>query len=126
LSTGPLGLDARGNLNFAGSRLAAYSDIDFYGHVNNVRYVQWIQDITPPDLLDRAGQMRLDINYMSETLPGELVELLSALIDHSPSSQDYPLAPLAAFAYEGRRPNPDALLDSKPQVAFRAELRLGT
>ena len=119
LVTGPLGLDARENLLLAGSRQAAYSDIDFYGHVNNVRYVQWIQDMTAPDLLDKAEQMRLDINYMSETLPGELVELLSASIDAGSPSQDYPDNPLSAFAYEGRRTS------AAGQTAFRAELRLG-
>ena len=110
LLSGPLGLEAREGLVSAGNRQAAYSDIDFYGHVNNVRYVQWIQDITPPELLDKAAQMRLDINYMSETLSGEFVELLSAPIDGLPSEdnlkdylkdypKDYPHSPSAAFAY---------------------------
>ena len=119
LPSGPQSLDDRATLASAGSRQAVYSDIDFYGHVNNVRYVQWVQDMTPPDLLDKANQMRLDINYMSETLPGETVELLSASIDNSPLSADYPVSPLTAFAYEGRRQNPAG------QTAFRAELRLG-
>ena len=126
LVSGPLGLETRETLVTAGNRLAAYSDIDFYGHVNNVRFVQWIQDITPPEILDQAEQMRLDINYLSETLPGELVELLSAPIDNSPlesrlPAEDYPKdnphSPLSAFAYEGRR--------QTGQCAFRAELRLG-
>jgi acyl-ACP thioesterase len=129
LASGPLGLGARENLVSTDRRRAAYSDIDSYGHVNNVRYVQWIQDMTAPGLLDNAAQMRLDINYMSETLPGESVELLSASIDsdpfdsvlpdRAPSSQDYPASPLSAFAYEGRKLNPGG------HPAFRAELRLG-
>jgi acyl-ACP thioesterase len=117
LTSGPLGLSARENLIPAGERVAAYSDIDYYGHVNNVRYVQWIQDISDPDSLDNANQMRLDINYMSEILPGERVELYTAPIEHGPTSTDYPAVVSSAFAYEGRR--------KEGQAAFRAELRLG-
>ena len=121
LLSGPRNLEAQENLVSAGQRRAAYSDIDSYGHVNNVRYVQWIQDMTAPDLLEKAAQIRLDINYMSETLPGELVELLSAPIESCPQAQDHPIeAPLTAFAYEGRRQG-----SAPGQCAFRAELRLG-
>ena len=120
LVSGPVGLEPRETLVSSGSRRAAYSDIDFYGHVNNVRYVQWIQDITSPELLDKAEQMRLDINYMGETLPGELVELLSSPIENAPPEdypEDYPSNPSSSFAYEGRR--------QSGQYVFRAELRLG-
>jgi acyl-ACP thioesterase len=117
LKTGPLSLATRENLVSAGERTAAYSDIDYYGHVNNVRYVQWIQDICDPDSLDNAKQMRLDINYMSEILPGEKVGLFSAAVEHGPVSPDYPAVASSAFAYEGRRP--------EGQAVFRAELRLG-
>jgi acyl-ACP thioesterase len=117
LTSGPLGLVARENLVSAGERQAAYSDIDYYGHVNNVRYVQWIQDISDPDSLDNAKQMRLDINYMSEILPGEKVSLFSAPVEQGPVAQDYPASVSSAFAYEGRRP--------EGQPVFRAELRLG-
>jgi acyl-ACP thioesterase len=117
LTTGPLGLAARENLVSAGERVAAYSDIDYYGHVNNVRDVQWVQDISDLDSLDNAKQMRLDINYMSEILPNEKVELFSAPIEHGPATADYPSPISSAFAYEGRRP--------EGQVVFRTELRLG-
>jgi acyl-ACP thioesterase len=130
LLSGPLGLNARENLALIGKRQAAYSDIDFFGHVNNVRYVQWIEDMTSPELLDKAEQMRLDINYLSETLAGVNVELLSVPIESDLASQDYPASPLAAFAYEGRKLDPDTpLVPDRPspasQTAFRAELRLG-
>ncbi|MDR2103237.1 MAG: acyl-ACP thioesterase, partial [Treponema sp.] len=47
-------LEARDGLIKAGERRAAYSDIDYNGHVNNTRYIQWIQDITEPEILERA------------------------------------------------------------------------
>jgi acyl-ACP thioesterase len=113
-------LGARENLVKVGERRAGYSDIDYYGHVNNARYIQWIQDMLDPDVLDKADQLRLDINYLSEVLPGELVDLWSAPMDggRPPESAgaDYPGHPSAGFACEGRK---------QGQAVFRAELRIG-
>ena len=124
LLSGPVGLGSREELLLFGERQAAYSDIDFYGHVNNVRYVQWIQDMTDPDLLDKASQMRFDINYLGETLPNEKIELYSCPIENNRENsslpEDYPACPGSAFAYEGRRTG-----NNKDQLVFRAELRLG-
>ena len=119
---GPAGLGHRENLAKAGGRSAAYSDIDFNGHVNNARYIQWIQDITGMDALTKAGQIRLDINYLSEVMPGDFVELWSGAIEgEEPETnrEDYPALPGPAFAYEGRRPE-------SAQPVFRAELRTGS
>jgi hypothetical protein len=74
-----------------------------------------------PDILDKADQLRLDINYLSEVRPGELVELWSASMDggRPPESAgaDYPGHPSAGFACEGRK---------QERAVFRAELRIGT
>ena len=125
LLSGPLSIASSLDLVTAGERQAVYSDIDYYGHVNNVRYIQWIQDMIPPDLLDRADQLRLDINYLGETMPGEKVELFYTPISCVPNckspdlqTQDYPVSPSAAFAYEGRK-------TAQGQTVFRAELRMG-
>ncbi|MDR1178031.1 MAG: acyl-ACP thioesterase [Spirochaetaceae bacterium] len=56
-------------------RRAAYSDIDMNGHVNNARYIEWIEDAVDPELLYGAEQLRLDINYTSEVMPGETIAL---------------------------------------------------
>ena len=131
LLSGPAGLVSRDKLALYGERQAAYSDIDYYGHVNNVRYVQWIQDMTAPDLLYNASQMRLDINYLGEIQANENIELYSCSIENSPLSvdykEDYPASPSYAFAYEGRRKgeSAQAAQANKGQVVFRAELRLG-
>jgi acyl-ACP thioesterase len=113
------------NLEKKGQRRAGYSDIDYYGHVNNARYIQWVQDILDPEMLDQAEQMRLDVNYISEVLPGETVELWSCPIDGNPppdgNAADYPPGSPASltggYALEGRRPDAS-------QALFRAELRL--
>jgi acyl-ACP thioesterase len=118
-----MGEDARAMTQW-GQRRAGYSDIDYYGHVNNARYIEWIQDMVDPGLLDSAEQLRLDVNYLSEVRPGETVELWSAAINAEMppggSAVDYPArAIVQGFAFEGRRPAADTA-----QAVFRAELRL--
>jgi acyl-ACP thioesterase len=84
-----------------------YSDIDYTGHVNNVRYIQWISDIINVEQLASADLLRLDINYMSEIFPGEVTELWTVPVE----SEEYQ----TVTAIEGRRPGDG-------QVNFRAEL----
>ena len=100
-------LDSPTDLTKFGERRAAYTDIDYAGHVNNARYVQWIQDIMEPELLYNARQFRLDINYLSEILPGDNVELWSGQAGRPQT-----------IAVEGRK-----IIDG--QAAFRSELWLG-
>jgi len=88
---------------------ALYSDVDYNGHVNNVSYIRWIEDAIDPALLEQAAQMRLDINYLNEVLPGETVGIWSARIEESGGSH--------AFAFEGRKIHDN-------QAAFRAQLTI--
>jgi acyl-ACP thioesterase len=106
LLSGAAGLEPRKDLVKAGERKAAYSDIDYNGHVNNARYIQWVQDAVQPELLEGAEKMQMDINYLNEIKPGETTEIFCA-----------PLGKEGAFAFEGRK------IDGA-QAAFRAELRL--
>ena len=103
----PPGLNALDSLSKKMERTALYSDIDYYGHVNNARYIQWIQDATDMELLTNIDRARLDINYLSQVMPGESIDILCA-----ESGNDEPL-----FAYEGKRPD-------SGQAVFRAELRI--
>ncbi|MDR2370803.1 MAG: acyl-ACP thioesterase [Treponema sp.] len=114
------GLSARENLVQSGERRAAYSDVDYNGHVNNTRYIQWIQDIVDPALLERAEKKRLDINYLSEVKPGEMIGIwIAPFADVSSDAYgaDCPEKVSAALAVEGRRPE-------SGQSVFRAELRI--
>ena len=118
---GPAVLIPRENLEKIAERRALYSDIDYYGHANNARYVQWIQDATDMEAVTRARQFRLDINYLNEVMPGEMVELwIAPLGETTPveNTGDYPSSQGLSFAYEGRRPE-------SAQAVFRAELRTG-
>ncbi len=106
LPDGAQGLSERDGLQDVGRRTAAYSDIDYNGHVNNARYVQWIQDVLPVDELEAADRMRLDINYLGEVKPGCTVRLQAGRIE-------------GGWAMEGRHEDGDT-------PAFRAELRLSS
>jgi acyl-ACP thioesterase len=110
LPSGAAGLEARDHLVKAAERTALYSDVDYNGHVNNARYIEWIQDVLPPGTLEAAEKMRLDINYLTEIKPGDITEILYAPLPG-------PDAGSSAFAFEGRK------LDGG-QPAFRVELRL--
>jgi acyl-ACP thioesterase len=114
LDWGPASLTERPNLQKTCERKALYTDVDYNGHVNNVRYIQWIEDTLDPKLLESAGRMRIDINYLNEILSGEVIEILSAPIEDAGSAGD---ECTSAFAYEGRK-------QASGQSAFRAELRL--
>jgi medium-chain acyl-[acyl-carrier-protein] hydrolase len=75
LLDGVKSVEGRDDCAVRGERRAGYSDIDYNGHVNNARYVQWIQDILPIQPLLNAASLRLDINYLAEVKPDERASL---------------------------------------------------
>jgi acyl-ACP thioesterase len=104
----PPSLESREDLRPAGERRALYSDVDYNGHMNNARYIQWIQDLTEPGILEACGRARLDINYLGEVKHGQALELRQA--EFPSEGWDW------AAAFEGRQD------DGAP--AFRCELRI--
>jgi acyl-ACP thioesterase len=115
---GAAALAEQDNLKKASERKAFYTDIDYNGHVNNVRYVQWIEDTIGSRLFEKAEKMRLDINYMNEILGDEVVKIMYTPIEdenHTPSDDEN--AGEYAFAFEGKK-------KENGETAFRAELRL--
>ncbi|MDR0539989.1 MAG: acyl-ACP thioesterase [Spirochaetaceae bacterium] len=59
----------------AGIIVPAYSDADYNGHVNNVRYIEWTQNYADNLNLMDASKIYIDINYIHEILPRESVEI---------------------------------------------------
>lgn len=56
-------------------RTARYSDVDVNGHVNNTRYLDWMDDLYSPEF-HRDHELRVfQINFSSEIRPGETVTL---------------------------------------------------
>ena len=128
LPGGAGGLDSPHDMIKAGERRAVFSDIDYNGHVNNARYIQWIQDLVEPEALENADRLRLDINYLGEVKYGELTSLWTAPASgpgawngigsgEAPSKAENPCA--FSLAAEGRR-------QDGGQPVFRAELRTWT
>jgi len=50
---------------------AVYSDIDVNGHVNNVKYVQWIIDRLDAGMLEDRRFQGAEINFLAESFAGE-------------------------------------------------------
>jgi acyl-ACP thioesterase len=101
----PLALGMPSCAKLSGRREIKYSDIDFNGHVNNARYVQWIQDGVDYNALKNASRITAGINYLSEVKPCDEIEIWTAPLDRG-----------NGFAFEGRLAGGTA--------CFRAELGL--
>jgi len=44
-----------------------YSDLDLYDHVNNAKYIQWILDSYPEQMLREMQVAAMEINFLAET-----------------------------------------------------------
>lgn len=53
-----------------------YSDIDINGHVNSIRYIQWICDCFSLDCYRKCQVKRFEINYINEMLYDDFVEIV--------------------------------------------------
>lgn len=71
-----------------------YSDVDFIGHANNTRYIEWAMDCLPEELLYSQPLKELVVNYNAEVHRGETVQFYRA---------ELPSAETESSAQEGRR-----------------------
>ena len=62
-------------------RLARFSDLDINGHVNNCRYLEWVDDLLDAKFYGEHSPKELVICYLSETREGETVDISWALED---------------------------------------------
>ncbi len=58
-----------------------YSDIDINGHVNSIRYIQWISDCFTLNCYRKCQVKRFEINYMTEMLFDDFVEIIRSEIE---------------------------------------------
>ena len=63
------------DMEHVGQRVVNYSDVDFLGHTNNVRYVVWSMDVAGQDISFGRRCKELFINFVKETHVGETVDL---------------------------------------------------
>ncbi len=58
--------------------VVVYSDIDFNGHVNSMKYLEWMVDALPAEVLAGMSSVRFDLNYLHEATLGETLAICSA------------------------------------------------
>ncbi|ADQ78301.1 acyl-ACP thioesterase [Paludibacter propionicigenes WB4] len=58
-----------------------YSDIDINGHVNSIRYIQWISDCFSLSCYRKYQVKRFEINYVHEMLYGDFVEIVGMKVE---------------------------------------------
>lgn len=58
--------------------IVRYSDVDVVQHVNNARYLEWICDLSPLQLLPNRALSSITINFNHEATLGEVVSLSSS------------------------------------------------
>ena len=58
-----------------------YSDIDINGHVNSIRYIQWISDCFTLNCYRKCQVKRFEINYMTEMLFDDYVDIIKSEVE---------------------------------------------
>lgn len=74
-----------GNLEVAYKKVIGYSDIDFNGHLNNSKYIDFIMDCFTYENHQQYFVKSIEVNFNSELLPGEVLVLyrdISSLNDN--------------------------------------------
>lgn len=56
-------------------KVIGYSDIDFNGHINNSRYIDYVMDCFSIENHMNYGVKSIEINYINEALPGDIIVL---------------------------------------------------
>lgn len=60
-----------GQLEVAYKKIIGYSDVDFIGHINNTRYIDYIMDCFPVESHRRYCVRAIEVNYIREAFPGD-------------------------------------------------------
>jgi len=74
---GPIGDDG---IDYDGFKVK-YSDIDINGHVNTVRYIEWISDCFSLETYRKKQIRRFEINFMNELLFDDFVDIIGSEIE---------------------------------------------
>lgn len=66
-------LKAFGQPEVAYQKVIRYSDIDFNGHLNNSKYVDFMMDCFTMEDHEKYRMKTIEVNYISEALPGDTI-----------------------------------------------------
>ena len=64
-----------GELKLSYKKTVGYSDIDINEHLNNAKYIDYIMDCFTLDAHKKYYISSIEVNYMHEALPGEIIQL---------------------------------------------------
>ena len=67
---------SNGETEVAYKKVIGYSDVDFNGHLNNSRYVDYMMDCFAMEDHERSTIQSIEVNFTNEALPGETIILL--------------------------------------------------
>lgn len=70
----PNGLVAR-ELGSMGSRTVCFTDLDRNGHMNNTRYMDWVDDLFPSAFHGAHGVKEFTVCYVAEAREGQTLEM---------------------------------------------------
>lgn len=60
-----------GQLDVVYRKVIGYSDVDFIGHINNTRYIDYIMDCFPVESHRQYSVKAIEVNYIKEAFPGD-------------------------------------------------------
>lgn len=72
-------LQTPNQLELAYKKTIGYSDVDFNGHLNNSKYVDYIMDCFPVSDHEKYDVKAIEVNFMQEALPGDIITLYKDL-----------------------------------------------
>jgi len=68
-------LNSYGPLEKVYQKVIGYSDVDFNGHLNNSRYVDYAMDCFPIENHQQFEVKAIEMNFINEALPGDTITL---------------------------------------------------
>ncbi|UJL46041.1 acyl-ACP thioesterase [Virgibacillus sp. NKC19-16] len=77
-------LKSPGSLETAYHKVIGYSDIDFNGHLNNSKYVDYMLDCFPLEDHQTHETKAIEVNFNHEALPGETIILKNGISETDP------------------------------------------
>lgn len=63
------------NLSLTQNRYVSFTDLDINGHMNNARYLDWIDDLLPSDFHREHQPVEINLCYVNEAREAELLSV---------------------------------------------------
>lgn len=73
-------LPAGTQLEEVGEHKVIFSDLDYNGHANNVKYTVWAMDTLPEEVV-KSTIKEIEINFNKEAMPGETIRFYHAFVN---------------------------------------------